>query len=822
MLIPYPLDDAFAGVELLLRVDATDLAGTALEAIANVTPEAARLHLFRGWFMLRERNMGLATKSFRLALGRDPLEPLAWHGLAAALPAGTEQLSAKERVARLNSAQAVADLRRGKAYLARAALEKLHADYPKHDEWSILLAECLRRLEEVDNARLVLAPHLERVPISAPAALLAAALSRDPLIVHERLREAARSDPAWISARRLWSPDAPPVALTNTPDVLLPRVVVERIAALNDVPGFSFSIEGRKPNPSAQPSTKGAGSAHYGGLQAKGQSTGDRAPQADVEPDLVDVFGQIQRATQRIFGRTPHPLATGDTVALLVTHRGALTRRYGTAVTDEIERRLELLQRALAERGLSSEILIVDQPGVGGLAGLAPVPQHAQGNGVAHAIRDVIRAARRRIEKQNQRIDAVLLVGGDGVIPFHRLQNPSQDADKVVYSDNPYGSDGGSEHVPDYVVARLPDGGADGGELLLALIQRSIDYHEGWLVSHGSDSGLAIPMLRRLVANARAKAPVDGYGASADAWREPSEEIYSELGSRQPLLYYPPDVGDQRIAPADVDWRSGRILYFNLHGLPGGPNWYGQISGAASDEPLPVALTPPDVDELVPGTICVTEACYGAEIMGRSAGDAMALRFLERGSLAFIGCTATAYGAIRLPLGGADVLVQQIFQNLRRGQPIGRAMLLARDWMARITLEQQGYLDPDDAKTLLSFVLLGDPWASPYVKPVTESKIELPAISPIIATRMPVGATTIAPGTIDIARKLIAKLAPQFSRSTFVAAGQGRPDRAPKGAAGTLVFSAATDLATRDGRRGPQIARVTIAHGVAKKVLLSR
>src|ERR671916_90323 len=105
MLIPYPLDDAFAGVELLLRVDATELAGTALEAIA--------------------------------------------------------------------------DLRRGKTYLARPALEKLHLDYPTHDEWSILLAECLRRMGETDNARLVLAPLLERVPVSAPAALLAAALSRD-------------------------------------------------------------------------------------------------------------------------------------------------------------------------------------------------------------------------------------------------------------------------------------------------------------------------------------------------------------------------------------------------------------------------------------------------------------------------------------------------------------------------------------------------------------------------------------------------------------------------------------------------------------------
>jgi hypothetical protein len=271
-----------------------------------------------------------------------------------------------------------------------------------------------------------------------------------------------------------------------------------------------------------------------------------------------------------------------------------------------------------------------------------------------------------------------------------------------------------------------------------------------------------------------------------------------------------------------LDWSDGRMLYFNLHGLTGGPNWYGQAANGRPDDPLPVAISPAHITDLEPAAICVTEACYGAEIIGRSASDSMALRFLSRGTLAFVGCTVTAYGAVALPLGGADVLVQQIFQNLRRGQPIGRAVLLARDWMARQTVDRQGYLDPDDAKTLLSFVLLGDPWASPYAKPLLQSKMALPAIEPIIAQRRPVQAGSLPAATAEVAQKLVAKFAPQFARSAFTAQGQGRPDRIAKGQAGAVVFSASVALPTEDGRRFEQFARVTMAHGALSKMLLSR
>lgn len=872
------LADAFGSAEMLLRLEDHHRARAALDAIAQVAPDAARLHLFEGWLALaggpagvspstggsrstaktassapagfalltpdalaasggakgavlgRSYQGALAAKHFRMALGRDPLEPLAWHGLTAALPEGKERLAAAARASRLQHSEAVADLRRGKPYLAKAPLELLHADQPDQQEWAILLAECLRRLGNRDAALELLRPLLERVPLAAPAALLAAALTEDGTQRSRLLAEAARGDPAWSTARRLWAGDRPPIALPRTPEVILPASVVQRIAEIGERPALLDNGDWRVMQVPARPTQpvprlprdESAGTRaapHAASLGAKGAAGMQPQPVQEPDQEAMDVLREVQRATQRFFGQPPTPLASGGgVVALLVTHRGSLQRRYGAETAAEVERRMQRLGQALGERGIVAQMLIVDQPQP---RGAAPALE-STGEAGAKAIADLIRAERARLESAQRRLDTILLVGGDSIVPFHRRPNPSQDGDQEVCSDNPYGCAGGTEHVPDIVVARLPDGGADGGELLLALLQRSIEYHEGWLIPQPSPPGVPIPFLRRLVANARAKAPVGASGASTESWREPSDEIYRGLESQRPLLVCPPDGPDTLNIGGRGEASWGRILYFNLHGLSGGPNWYGQAASASPDDALPVAITPQDVEELEAATICLTEACYGAEILSRSSGDAMVLRFLSRGALAFIGSTATAYGSVGLPLGGADLIAQQVFQNLRRGQPIGRALLLARDWIARETVEKQGYLDPDDAKTLLSFVLLGDPWATPYAKPAMQSKLALPHIEPIVAQRRPLQVNAISPAAAEVAHKLVTKLAPQFARASITALGQGRPDRIAKGHAGAIVFSAAAQVPTVDGRRTEQIARITVAHGAARKVLLTR
>lgn len=818
---------ALNGAELLLRIDDTRLAAAALEAIGAVAPDAARLHLFSGWLQLREQKLSLAAKHFRLAQGRDPLEPLAFQGLAAALPPGPEQQLANDQANRLRTSKAIADLRRGKPYLARAPLELLHASHPDEQAWAILLAECLRRLGDVATARAVLREQLQRVPVAAPASLVAAALSDDEYVAFERLRDAARGDPAWITAEQLWAPDGPPFRLPPQPQVTLPPAVVTRLAEVGNISADDSQNTANQAIRTRTPVVQGkAGQPRGHTAKGAGNVVGPRQAQpaqltlpADFGNEVADALTHIRRSSQRLFGQTTLPLGQGDTVALLLTHRASLTRRYGVAATDEIIRRMDLLRQILVNRGLRAEIMVLDDPST--IPGVQPLPD-VTGNGGAQAIAEMLRRVRQSIIAHNYRLEAILLIGGDSIIPLHRLKNPVQDTDPALYSDNPYGSNGGSEHVPDTVVARFPDGGADGGALLLALLQRSIDYHEGWLVPQSSTSGFALPLLRRLANNPRAKDPVPAWGASTSAWQEPSEQIFREIATTKPLLFYPQE-GPRALSQVRTpDWSNGRMLFFNLHGLSGGPNWYGQSAGASSSEPLPIAMTPGGIAELAPATICVSEACYGAEIMGRSPGDAIALRFLQQGALAFIGSTTTAYGAVKLPLGGADILAQQVFHNLRRGYPIGRALLLARDTMARLGIEEQGYLDPDDAKTLLSFVLLGDPWANPYVQSPVEPKSAAPAIEPVIAHREHLHLTAVSPAAAELARHLLAKIAPQFARVPLIAAGQSHPQHVAKGPGETYVFSADAQFITADGRHSEQIARVTVAHGIVQKVIQSR
>ena len=140
---PLALPDAFNSVELLLRVDEVNLARAGLDALAAAAPDAARVHLLRGWVTLHERDAAFAAKHFRLAIGRDPLEPLAWHGLGSALPAGKGQTDANERAKRLSSAEPLADLRGCKPYLARAPLQLIDTNRPHEPEGARWLVERL-------------------------------------------------------------------------------------------------------------------------------------------------------------------------------------------------------------------------------------------------------------------------------------------------------------------------------------------------------------------------------------------------------------------------------------------------------------------------------------------------------------------------------------------------------------------------------------------------------------------------------------------------------------------------------------------------------
>jgi hypothetical protein len=154
------------------------------------------------------------------------------------------------------------------------------------------------------------------------------------------------------------------------------------------------------------------------------------------------------------------------------------------------------------------------------------------------------------------------------------------------------------------------------------------------------------------------------------------------------------------------------LSYFNLHGIEDGPNWYGQRDVLfPADYPLfPLALRPqdPSISEHA-NAVVFTEACYGANILGKNQDDSIALRFMAVGALAVIGSTKVSYGSIAPPLLGADLIGKCFWEGLQAHLTVGEALRHAKVTLASEMQKRQGYLDDEDQKALISFVLYGDP-----------------------------------------------------------------------------------------------------------------
>ncbi len=272
------------------------------------------------------------------------------------------------------------------------------------------------------------------------------------------------------------------------------------------------------------------------------------------------------------------------------------------------------------------------------------------------------------IEKKWGMIDNLLLLGGDGIIPFFRLDNPCDDGDKKVLSDNPYASRDDDFLIPERVCARIPD---------------------------NRSAAFVIKQFKKFSTATR-----KSFGMTAKIWKRASEDVYRQIGALKDLRTSPPVTSDS----FKKNWlQKKRFLYFNLHGSKISANWYGQDRGS-----YPVALAPQNICDA--SGFVASEACYGAYILNKSHEDAISLRFLnEEDIYGFCGSTTIAYGPVAPPSSEADLLVRYFFEYVKQGLTVGESLKNAKVDFARKALRRQGFLDDDDQKTLLQFVLYGDP-----------------------------------------------------------------------------------------------------------------
>jgi tetratricopeptide (TPR) repeat protein len=324
------------------------------------------------------------------------------------------------------------------------------------------------------------------------------------------------------------------------------------------------------------------------------------------------------------------------------------------------------------------------------------------------------------LAKSGERIGALLIVGGPQVVPFHNLPNPVDDDDYDIPSDNPYATRDENYFIPEWPVGRVPGGAGNDPALLLKSLQRIAEGHTyseppswtarlwqwltGWIAPHLGGERLS-------------------YGYTAAIWRQASQSVLRPVGDARSMLVSPPlsvpplDDPETAAHPGnDLRLPMAKLAYFNLHGLIDAVEWYGQKDPLKQQEgpDYPVALRPQDL--LSSGrapSVVLSEACYGAHILQKEVESAMSLKFLDLGSQAFIGSTSMTYGSITKPLVAADLLGRSFWSHLRSGLPVGEALRRAKIGLAREMDERQGYLDGEDQKTLISFVLYGDPLAQP-------------------------------------------------------------------------------------------------------------
>ena len=382
-----------------------------------------------------------------------------------------------------------------------------------------------------------------------------------------------------------------------------------------------------------------------------------------------------------------------ESIKLSVTAKKNLERKYSAAARREIDKAVKAWIAGDATHGIKTIHVALDDDQAMNTLGVPPL----KGRATANKVKRAVDALWKRISP-----DYLVLFGGEEIIPHFVVDNPSfhadGDDDAHVPTDNPYASSSAyrksrrdSYLVPDRAVGRIPDMVEDGDP--------------AWLVDY-----LA-------VASNWASEPRSAYrGAFAvccDAWKGAGKEsvrYFGEPDSR--LLVSPPESDSSSKTKTRL---KSRLHMIKCHGAQLDPRFFGQ-KGAS----YPVVLTSKTLRQrLKPRTVAAAMCCYGAQVYSPDDPAAqepgawpLASSYLRGGAWGFVGSTMIAW------VGGptmmcADWVVAAYLNGVLGGASLGRAMLEAKQDYVR-WIGQQGHVpDIADEKTLIEFVLLGDPSIHP-------------------------------------------------------------------------------------------------------------
>ncbi len=515
-----------------------------------------------------------------------------------------------------------------------------------------------------------------------------------------------------------------------------------------------------------------------------------------INTDLLTVETELEKLASRYKltgltrqdGRFP--------IYIVFSLRGRLKSVYGEKVAELLEAEMKKLALAVRSRtGWGGRVVIADDPEYTLKIGLKPVKPEDP-----WACKLLIADLDEWLRKRGERIGALLIVGGPEIVPFHHLPNPVDDPDHDIPSDNPYSTRDENYFIPEWPVGRLPGGSGTDARLLLESLRRFQEQHSAKKpkVSHKQNLprwihdviGNITPSYRR------------SFGYTAEIWQEAAGLVFSSIG-RPVWMHVSPPSGLKQEESGGTTGRSnglrgipapsGRMGYFNLHGKVNVPEWFGHRDPMRfSDEPdYPIALRPSDICSSkgvssVPQVV-FSEACYGMHIKDRVIDEVIALKFLEAGSLAVVGSTSMAYGAVlAAPMVAADMLGFTFWRFLKQGMPAGEALRQAKIYLASEMHRRQEYLDGEDQKTLISFVLYGDPLAELISKNRTPKSVRYRA-KPLAKVQTvcdredkPGEPTPVPMEVMDGVRRAVAKYLPGMIDARLVYSCEHEPHSMPQ------------------------------------------
>ena len=387
-----------------------------------------------------------------------------------------------------------------------------------------------------------------------------------------------------------------------------------------------------------------------------------------------------------------------ESIKLSVTYRRALQSKYRVVALAKIDAALRDWIAADAKRGIRTVHVALDDAVAMAALNVPPVTGKPNAARTKRAIDALARALTPHY---------IMMLGGDDVVPMFHVHNPSFDSDpngdtdRVVPTDNPYACSRPyraaareSYLVPDRVVGRIPDlpcaPGAGDPQWLVTPLRHAT----GWQPRPRSFYGLA-------------------YATCTATWRQAGLATAKVLGIPEAdLMISPPTLDTTPLARR----RLARTLHMTkCHGSEIDARFSGQRGKSFPDILFSDTLAP----RIKPGTLVSAVCCYGAQVFAPSdprnntpGSLPISITYLAGGAVGFMGSTKVAWVGSKEMM-CADWVVASYLKKCLEGASTGAATLEAKQDYMQFLAGQGLRPDTADEKTMIEFVLLGDPSVHP-------------------------------------------------------------------------------------------------------------